>query len=454
MGAEPSRLRVCAAAILLNALATRGLAGVTLCEGAIGATFGASPGQQVWLAEAFLVASTCSLPVTPWLLERFGQRRLLVISALGFLLSSLGCALSSSLGELVVCLFVQGLATAPLLPLTQALLAKRLPESRRNLGMAVWNAGNVLGALLGALLAGWALKSGDWHLLFWTGLPLALGGVLLAGGDQDCPGRRVRLDLPGVALLSLATLCSTLGLILAPRLGAGNPLWLLLFLGPACAAGYWRHARSHPRPLLDLEPLRVGSCQAALGFSLAFNVLCAGQLEANYLCSQMHLALGVMTLRTALVSVASLAGVALGGLGIEGIMVCSLVVTVLGKIGFLFYAPEESALGALWPVVVSTLGYWMVVTVLSVLVLQGLKPSQRTAASALFALSSLLGNTLGIALLDGFFDWRSRSLSVPRAFEAVFVIELVGVLVLLRLALWRHQRTHQNRLSPQRSRRA
>ena len=294
----PGLWRLGIAAVLLNALSTRGLAAVAVCEDAIGRSFHAPPSQEIWLAEALMVACTLSLPVTPWLLERLGQRRLLVLCTAGFLVSSLGATSCGSLDALVGWLVVQGLSTAPLLPLTQAMLADGFPESRRNLAMALWNGGNVLGILLGSFGADLALATGDWHHVFWLGWPLALGGLAL-----------------------------------------------------------------------------------------------------------------------------------------DGLLIASLLVSLVGKSGVLLYQPEASVGAALWPAVVSNLGYWMVVTALSIAVLKGLDAGVRPAASALFALSGTLGNTLGLAVLDGLFDWHSRFVSAPRAFSQVFWLEWAGVLALLLLAV-------------------
>lgn len=429
----PGLWRLGIAAVLLNALSTRGLAAVALCEDAVGRTFQAPPSEQVWLAEALMAACALSLPVTPWLRERLGQRRLLVLCTAGFLISSLGATTCGSLEALVGWLVVQGLSTAPLLPLTQAMLADGFPEARRPLAMALWNGGNVLGILLGSFGGGLALATGDWRHVFWLGWPLALGGLALAG-EGPRPVRRP-LDLPGFLLLGVGTASLALGLNLAPRLPAGDPLRLLLLLGPACLAGYGWHARSHPSPLLDLQPLLAPACRRALAFSFAFNTLCAGQLEINYLVSQMHLEPSEMTLRNLLVGLSSLAAVGLAGLPLPGLLAGSLLVSLVGKSGVLLYQPQSSFLVALWPSLVANLGYWMVVTVLSIAVLQGLDAGSRPAASALFALSGTLGNTLGLAVLDALFDRKSRLVSVSWAYSEVFWLEWVGVLALLLLAL-------------------
>lgn len=426
--------RVGLAAILLNALATRGLAAVTLCEDTIGRSFGASPSEEIWLAEAYLAAATMALPLTPVLLQRLGQRGTLLACTFGYVLSSVGVLQTGSLAALVGWLFLQGLATAPLLPLTQSMLAARFPEERRGLAMALWNGGNVLGALLGSAVAVLAVRSGDWHLVFWLGWYLALLGLWLAG--EGPRGSHAPLDRAGVALLALGTLSLALGLNVA---GRWPPAWALILLGPTCAAAYVMHARRHPHPALDLHALGLPIPRLAIALSLAFNGLCAGQLEANFVVTELHDP-QLLGLRTALIALASVAGVALGGLWFDGFLILSLVVTLVGKAGFVLYGPRMSEIGVLWPVVVSSLGYWMVATALSVLAMKGVPDRLRPPAAALFSMASMLGNTLGLAALDGYFGWRSDAVPLVRAFHEAFWIEWVGVLLLLFIVLQRRVR--------------
>lgn len=436
---KPSVLRLGLAAVLLNAVAAQGMAAVALCEKAIGLSLRVPLSEEIWLAEAFLLAATLAVPLTPWLIERLGPRRTLLLCVSGFLAASLASLLSRTLEGLLVGLFVQGLATAPLLPLTQSMLANLLPESRRGLGMALWNAGNVLGVLVGSLGAEAAIERGDWDLIFWLGWPLALGGLGLAWGPRVRPTTRRAFDGRGFALMGAAAVALTLGLNLISR--RGQMPWVLVVVGVACTCAYVWHARRHPHPLLDLKPLRIPSCGAAVFMSLAYNVLCAGQMEANYLVTEMQLSAAVMTLRNTLGSLASLAGVALAGLAFDGLVILSLAVTLVGKTGILLYRPDSSPFAALWPMVVCNLGYWMVATALSVLLLRGVEPPARPAAASLFALSATLGNTVGLALLDGFFEWRSQAVHADRAFHEVFGLEWLGIVPLLLIAL-RFRRRH------------
>lgn len=402
-----------------------------LCEQAIGALYSVPESQEVWLAEAWLVAATLALPLTPWLLERLGSGRTLALGTALFLAATVGTVLARTYGGLVLGVFLQGLATAPLLPLTQGMLAARLPESRRSLGMAVWNAGNVLGALFGSVAAEAALQRHDWTLAFMAPWPLALAGLALAWtGGTARTAAPPPFDFRGFALLSAAILALTTGLS-----GVGPSPWGLVAVGAAGVLAYGRHAAGHPQPLLDLRPLRTPLAGAAVLLSFAYNVLTAGQLETNYVVTQMSLSPEALALRGTLGPLASLAGVAVAGLAFDGLILVSLLVSLAGKTGICLYSPASSAFAAVWPTLVCNLGYWMVLTALSILLLRGLAPQDRPAGTALFALSTCLGNTLGLALLDGLFAFRSAAVGVDRAFHEMFWLEWVGLLPLLALVL-------------------
>lgn len=388
------------------------------------------PSREVWLAEAWLVAATLALPLTPWLLQRLGSSRTLFLCVALFLAATVGSVLTRSFGGLVLGVFLQGLATAPLLPLTQGMLAERLPEARRNLAMVVWNTGNVLGALLGSLAAEEALRRHDWTLAFMAAWPLALAGLALGWTRGTRPTARRAFDLRGFLLVSGAILALTTGLN-----DVGPWPWGLVALGVAVGLVYRRYAAAHPNPLLDLRPLRSPLAGTAVLLSFAYNILTAGQLETNYVVTQMSLSPAALDLRGTLGPLVSLAGVALAGLAFDGLVIVALLVSLVGKTGVCLYSPGSSAVAAVWPTLVCNLGYWMVLTALSVLLLRGLAPADRPAGTALFALSASLGNTLGLALLDGLFDLRSASVGLDRAFHEMFWLEWLGLLPLLALVI-------------------
>ncbi|HIN17107.1 MAG TPA: MFS transporter, partial [Gammaproteobacteria bacterium] len=81
-------------------------------------TFSATQDQVSWVITMNIVATAVVTPMAGWLVARFGERRLILFSVLGFALSSLACGVAQSLNELVFYRVLQGGFGAPLVPIT------------------------------------------------------------------------------------------------------------------------------------------------------------------------------------------------------------------------------------------------------------------------------------------------------------------------------------------------
>lgn len=424
------------AAGLLNSLAALPLASVGQSEPAIGAALGAPPDRELWMAEALMVAAACALPLTPWLLETLGERRLVRICLALYAVSALLAAGSSSLSSLATWLFVHGLAAAPLFALTQALVTREFPERVRGLGMALWNGGGVLGVLLGSLGAAWA--GPEWRWIFVLGLPaLLLGAALVPSPPPLAAGRSSSFDWLGFQLMVGGTLCFSYALSVVAELPPGDPRWVMLALGPACAVGYVLHARRTERPLVSLEPLSHRVTLAAVALVAALNALCSGAIETNFVASQLPLDGTGLALRTMLVAGASFLGVAWGGAlvrrGLPAAFAVSLAVCLTGKLGFPFFAPGASQALLVGAPAVSSLGFWMTATVLATAASGG------AATAALFGLATQLGGALGLGALSVFYQEQTRAVGLQAAYARVTWLEW-GVTALLLAAVSRLRR--------------
>jgi MFS family permease len=411
---------------LLNAVPALSLAALGLSEDAIGQSLGVPPREEIWLAEALLVGTACTLPLSPFLQQRLGAARAVRLCIFGFLAACLLLQLPLGFNALTAALFLQGAVSAPLLALSQTLAVRTFPSQSQ--AMAFWNAGSVLGVFAGTVGALAALALGGWQLIFWLGWPAALLGLCWLPSEVASrePGE---FDLKGFLLLSTATASASWGLSIVDELGGGDPRWLLLVAAVLCGAGYVHHALRVPAPLVRLGPLGVPGAGAAIVLTFFLNALCSGQLEANFLVSQIHLEGRWMVLRTVLLAGASFGGVALGARLAQGNLgaafAVGLSVTLAGKLGFTGYTPHASPLQAIWPWVVSSVGFWMCATVLST-ALAKRAGGALVAATALFALSAQLGGTVGLAILDGVFAWQSRLVGTEPAFLRVFWLECLA----------------------------
>lgn len=113
--------------------------------------------QISWVITAAVVASALGIPPAGWLTNRYGRRRVLVGSILGFAIASFFCGLAENLTSVVVFRIIQSLIAAPLVAVSQAILVDIFPEKERGNAFAFWSAGVLVGWVmapsLGAYIA-------------------------------------------------------------------------------------------------------------------------------------------------------------------------------------------------------------------------------------------------------------------------------------------------------------
>jgi DHA2 family multidrug resistance protein len=146
----------------------------------IGGSLSATPDEATWVLTSYLVANAIILPMTGWLANYFGRKRILMLSMAGFTLSSVACGLAPNLPALLLFRVIQGLAGGGLAPLSQAILLEAFPPEKRTRAMAFWAIGMLVAPMLGPVLGGWITDSYSWRWLFYINLPIGAAGMLMS----------------------------------------------------------------------------------------------------------------------------------------------------------------------------------------------------------------------------------------------------------------------------------
>jgi DHA2 family multidrug resistance protein len=170
----------------------------------ISGDLGVSSDQGTWVITSFAVANGVSVPLTGWLMQRFGVVRTFVLSVALFTIASLLCGLAWSLPSLIVFRVLQGAVSGPMIPGSQALLISVFGPAKRPLALTIWSLTTLMAPIAGPLLGGYISDNYMWQWIFLINVPVGIVCVLICWNNlksQETPTRKLPIDSVGLALL-------------------------------------------------------------------------------------------------------------------------------------------------------------------------------------------------------------------------------------------------------------
>ena len=227
---------------------------------AMAASLGATPLSLKAVATSYILSLAVSIPVSGWLAERFGSRRVFLSAVALFTLSSVLCGLAPSGPLLVAARVPQGIAAAMMMPVGRMAIVRTFPKAELLRAMNFVIIPALLGPLLGPTVGGLIVHWLSWRDIFFVNVPVGLAA--LAFGWRHMPDYRGAtprpLDWRGFALFGGGTALLSWLLEVFGEHGLSAPQALApLALSLALLGAYGWHARRVAYPLLSLGLLRV-----------------------------------------------------------------------------------------------------------------------------------------------------------------------------------------------------
>lgn len=177
----------------------------------IAGSLSVSPDEATWVLTSYLVSNAIILPMTGWLSNRFGRKRVLMTSILGFTIASLLCGLAPNLAFLIFFRVVQGATGGGLQPLSQAIMLEAFPPKKRGRAMAFWGLGIVVAPMLGPVMGGWITENYSWRWVFYINLPVGILALIMSYTfifDPHYIASKIRrIDFLGIGLLTVGMGC-------------------------------------------------------------------------------------------------------------------------------------------------------------------------------------------------------------------------------------------------------
>ena len=221
-----------------------------------------------WVSTGYMLALAAVIPLTGWASERWGTKRVWMISVALFGAGSALCGLAWSAESLIFFRVLQGAGGGMIMPVGMSVLAQTAGPHRVGRVMSVVGVPMLLGPILGPVIGGLIVDEASWRWIFYVNVPIALFSLGLAARLLHADQGRAdagRLDWLGFALLSSGVTGIVFGLSETETHGGiADPIaWAPIVAGAFLVAAFVWHAARAARPLLDVRLFRVPAFSAA-----------------------------------------------------------------------------------------------------------------------------------------------------------------------------------------------
>jgi DHA2 family multidrug resistance protein len=373
------------------------------------ASLGAAQDTVTWVLTSYIVAQAIATPVTGWLSDNIGRKRLFLICVAGFVGSSALCGTAFSLEEMVVFRVLQGAFGAALAPLSQSVIIDINPRERQGQAMAVWGAGIMVAPIIGPTIGAFLTENFNWRWIFYINVPVgALAFVGILAFMPDTVRRLRKFDFFGFAALSLAVGTLQLMLDRGEQLDWFSSTEVLLEMAVAIAAGwiFFIHTATRPETFLDRRLFKDRNFAAALAFIFIIGVILLATMALLPPMLQSLFGYPVITVGYILAprGIGTMISMMVVGRLVHRVDPRFLVLFGLGLTAYslwemTYFSPQMDS----WPVITSGIiqgfGLGFVFIPLSTVAFSTLDPRLRTEATGLFNLVRNLGSSIGISIM-------------------------------------------------------
>ncbi len=224
------------------------------------AVFGVSLDQVKWVLTSYTLALGSIIPLTGFLADTFGNKRVYVFALSIFTLGSLLCGFAWSNTSMIIFRVIQAIGGGMIMPIGMSIIYETFPLKERGLALGFWGIASMAAPAIGPTFGGYIIENLDWRLIFNINIPIGIIGVVLAWIVlKESPVKKIKnFDFLGF-------LSSTIGIVsLLYVLGEGASIdWsdiknpILIATGILSLIFFIINELTHDTPLLDLRVFKI-----------------------------------------------------------------------------------------------------------------------------------------------------------------------------------------------------
>jgi DHA2 family multidrug resistance protein len=373
------------------------------------ASLGAAQDTITWVLTSYIVAAAIATPITGWLSDNFGRKRLFIACIIGFVVTSALCGTAFSLTEMVIFRLAQGAFGAALAPLSQSVIIDINPREKQGQAMAVWGAGIMVAPIIGPTLGAYLTDHWSWRWCFYINVPigiLAVIGMVLFMPDTI---RRIRrFDFFGFAMLSLAVGSLQFMLDRGAEKDWFQSTEIVVELGIAIACGWMFivHTIMDREPFLDKRLFIDRNFASSILFIFVIGIILLATMALLPPMLQTVFNYPVVTVGIVLAprGIGTLIAMMVVGRLVRKVdprllVTLGLTATAYSLYAMTYFSMEMNYWPVVWSGVIQGFGLGFVFIPLSTIAFTTLDPRLRTDATSLFNLVRNLGSSIGVSIV-------------------------------------------------------
>lgn len=214
---------------------------------------------QQWVSSAYMLTLGALILVAGSLSDIFGRKRILSWGVIGFGITSLFCAASLTIEQLIAARALQGVFGALLVPSSLALIISSFSGKAQGKAIGSWTAWTGISFIIGPLVGGFLVDNFSWQWVFIINvIPMIVTLLLMTKLKVDTPREKTSVDVVGALLCTIGLAGTVFALIEQPTWGWNSPvIFMPLVLGAVLLVAFVVYEKYHKQPMLPLELFKV-----------------------------------------------------------------------------------------------------------------------------------------------------------------------------------------------------